>query len=56
MTRSLRQATPQVYELRMGSKNGGALFGHALERIFAQRTPWPFEVIVVDSGLGWPIP
>jgi glycosyltransferase involved in cell wall biosynthesis len=32
------------------SKNGGALFGLALERIFAQQTPWPFEVIVVDSG------
>ena len=32
------------------SKNGGALFGLALERILAQQTPWPFEVIVVDSG------
>jgi glycosyltransferase involved in cell wall biosynthesis len=32
------------------SKNGGALFGTCLERIFAQSTRRPFEVVVVDSG------
>ena len=32
------------------SKNGGHLFALALECLFAQRTPWPFEVVVVDSG------
>jgi rhamnosyltransferase len=49
MTRSSRRATPQA-SIVIPSKNGGPLFGQALERIFAQRTPWPFEVIVVDSG------
>lgn len=32
------------------TKNGGALFGEVLAAIFAQQTPWPFEVLVVDSG------
>jgi rhamnosyltransferase len=32
------------------SKNGGALLGLALERILGQRTPWAFEVVVLDSG------
>jgi rhamnosyltransferase len=32
------------------SRNGGGLFGEVLERIFGQRAPWAFEVIVVDSG------
>ena len=29
--------------------NGGALFRQVLETVRAQRTPWPFEVIVIDS-------
>lgn len=32
------------------TKNGGALLGRVLESIFNQRTPWGFEVLVVDSG------
>ena len=40
---SLATGTPQV-SIVIPSKNGGALFGLALERLFAQRTPWPFEV------------
>ena len=32
------------------SKNGGTLLGLVLERIFGQQAPWPFEVVVVDSG------
>src|SRR5262245_59139507 len=32
------------------SKNGGRLLGVVLERILGQRAPWPFEVIVIDSG------
>lgn len=31
-------------------KNGGALLGEVLDAVLAQRTPWPFEVIVMDSG------
>ncbi|MBO9677043.1 MAG: glycosyltransferase family 2 protein [Acidovorax sp.] len=31
-------------------KNGGALLGEVLDAVLAQQTPWPFEVIVVDSG------
>lgn len=31
-------------------KNGGPLLGEVLDAVLAQRTPWPFEVIVVDSG------
>lgn len=31
-------------------KNGGPLLGQVLDTILAQETPWPFEVIVVDSG------
>lgn len=49
MTSTSREATPEA-SIVIPSKNGGALFGLALERIFAQRTPWPFEVVVVDSG------
>jgi len=32
------------------AKNGGALFGKVLEKIFVQKVPFPFEVLVVDSG------
>ena len=49
MTSTSREATPEA-SIVIPSKNGGALFGLALERIVAQRTPWPFEVVVVDSG------
>lgn len=50
----LRQAnvdtiTPKVTVL-IPTKNGGAGFEKVLERVVAQRTPWPFEVLVVDSG------
>ncbi|WP_244265897.1 glycosyltransferase family 2 protein [Acidovorax radicis] len=31
-------------------KNGGPLLGEVLDAVLAQQTPWPFEVIVVDSG------
>jgi len=31
-------------------KNGGSLLGEVLDAVLAQQTPWPFEVIVVDSG------
>ena len=31
-------------------KNGGALLGEVLDAIQAQQVPWPFEIIVVDSG------
>lgn len=31
-------------------KNGGALLGDVLDAVLAQRAPWPFEVIVMDSG------
>lgn len=31
-------------------KNGGPLLGEVIDAILQQQTPWPFEVIVVDSG------
>jgi len=31
-------------------KNGGALLNEVLEAVLAQQTPWPFEVIIMDSG------
>lgn len=31
-------------------KNGGPLLAEVLDAVLAQSTPWPFEVIVVDSG------
>lgn len=31
-------------------KNGGALWGAVLDAVLGQEAPWPFEVIVVDSG------
>jgi len=31
-------------------KNGGKLWGEVLDAVLAQQPPWPFEVIVVDSG------
>ena len=32
------------------TKNGGALFAEVLASVLAQETPWPFEVLVIDSG------
>jgi rhamnosyltransferase len=32
------------------AKNGGQLLKRVLEAVLSQHTPWPFEVIVVDSG------
>uniref|UniRef100_A0ABX1N476 Glycosyltransferase n=1 Tax=Aromatoleum buckelii TaxID=200254 RepID=A0ABX1N476_9RHOO len=31
-------------------KNGGALYRNVLDQVLAQRAPWPFECIVLDSG------
>lgn len=31
-------------------KNGGSLLGEVLDAVLAQRAPWPFEIIVMDSG------
>ena len=31
-------------------KNGGPLLGDVLDAILAQDAPWPFEVLVIDSG------
>ena len=32
------------------AKNPGAIFHRVLDHILAQEAPWPFEVIVIDSG------
>jgi rhamnosyltransferase len=32
------------------AKNGGDLLVKVVEQVLAQRTPWPFEVWVIDSG------
>jgi rhamnosyltransferase len=32
------------------TKNGGELFRQSLEIVFRQKVPFPFEVVVVDSG------
>ncbi|MFO1353056.1 MAG: glycosyltransferase, partial [Gammaproteobacteria bacterium] len=31
-------------------KNGGALLVDVLKKVLAQRAPWPFEVLAIDSG------
>lgn len=31
-------------------KNGGALLVNVLKKVLAQRAPWPFEVLAIDSG------
>lgn len=31
-------------------KNGGALLAEVLDAVLAQEAPWPFEVLIVDSG------
>jgi rhamnosyltransferase len=31
-------------------KNGGELFKKVLDEVIKQSTPWPFEVLVIDSG------
>ncbi len=31
-------------------KNGGELLGRVLDAVLAQRTDWPFELLVIDSG------
>jgi len=31
-------------------KNGGTLLGEVLDAVLAQQAPWPFEVLVMDSG------
>ncbi|MGP1691088.1 MAG: glycosyltransferase family 2 protein, partial [Giesbergeria sp.] len=31
-------------------KNGGALLGEVIDAVQAQLAPWPFELIVMDSG------
>jgi len=42
--------TPMRASVLIPVKNGGALLGDVLAAVQAQRTPWPFELIVVDSG------
>lgn len=32
------------------TKNGGPIFEKVLERVVTQRTPWLFEVLIIDSG------
>ena len=41
--------TPKATVL-IPTKNGGKIFEKVLERIVTQRTPWPFEILVIDSG------
>lgn len=31
-------------------KNGGTLLGDVLDAVLSQKTPWPFEVLIIDSG------
>lgn len=41
--------TPKVTVL-IPTKNGGSIFEKVLARVLDQRTRWPFEVLVIDSG------
>jgi glycosyltransferase involved in cell wall biosynthesis len=43
-------AEPPVASVVIPTLNGGAEFARVLDRVLAQRTPWPFEVVVVDSA------
>ena len=47
--RPIHQGAPKA-SIVIPSKNGGTLLGAVLERILGQQAPWPFEVVVVDSG------
>ena len=47
--RTIHQGAPKA-SIVIPSKNGGALLGAVLKRILGQQAPWPFEVVVVDSG------
>lgn len=42
--------TPAHASVLLPVKNGGALLGDVLDAVLAQQTPWPFEVLAVDSG------
>lgn len=42
--------TPMHASVLIPVKNGGALLGEVLDAVLAQNTPWPFEVLVMDSG------
>jgi glycosyltransferase involved in cell wall biosynthesis len=44
-----RTAVPKA-SVVIPTLNGGAVFREVLRTIQKQRTPWPFEVVVVDSG------
>jgi len=46
---SITKQTPKASVL-IPTYNGGELFRQVLRTILAQRAPWPFEVIVIDSG------
>lgn len=43
-------ASPMKASVLIPVKNGGPLLGDVLDAVLAQSTPWPFEVIVMDSG------
>lgn len=44
------QAQKVLVTVIIPTKNGGLLLDRVLTSVFAQQTPWEFEVLVVDSG------
>ncbi|WP_349607973.1 glycosyltransferase family A protein [Cupriavidus sp. DF5525] len=45
----MQQTTPKATVL-IPTKNGGPRFAEVLARVALQKTPWPFEILVIDSG------
>ncbi len=45
-----KEATPPKASVVIPTYNAGAQFEAVLDGVLAQHTPWPFEVLVIDSG------
>jgi rhamnosyltransferase len=45
-----QEGSPAFASVLIPVKNGGTRFGEVLAAVACQRTDWPFELIVVDSG------
>lgn len=44
------KASPVKASVVIPAKNPGAVFRSVLDRVLAQDCPWPYEVLVIDSG------
>lgn len=47
---ALPKSTAPTASVVIPTWNAGPIFAEVLEAVMGQRTPWPFEVLVIDSG------